>query len=81
MLSTIRPIAIFGLILAANICQAQSPPSPGPTNPVPPQSEPNSKTTIVINPTDEECRRGWDEKLRWTRAEFESFCTRLQTSK
>jgi hypothetical protein len=75
------------LVAAANagagLGQGPSP-APGPTNPTPPaaghpQAQPGA--TIVINPTLEECRRGWNSSMKWTRPQFEHFCTVLQASK
>jgi hypothetical protein len=52
---------------------------PGPTNPPNPQAQPGA--TIVINPTQEECQRGWDTSLRWTQDQFRDFCTKMGASK
>lgn len=70
----------FGLALAATAV-AQNLPAPGPTNPVPanPQAKPGA--TIVVNPTEQECRRGWDPSLKWTKEQFNDFCSRLGASK
>jgi hypothetical protein len=48
------------------------PPTPGPTNPTPPATKPGAD--LVINPTDEECKKGWNVGLKWTREQFEQFC-------
>jgi len=34
-----------------------------------PQSKPGA--TIVINPTEEECHRGWNATMKWTQEQFE----------
>ena len=45
----------------------------------------NSQTkpgaTIVVNPTDAECKSGWRPGLRWTQQQFAEHCTKLQSSK
>ncbi|MDX2201823.1 MAG: hypothetical protein NW223_03675 [Hyphomicrobiaceae bacterium] len=62
------------------LAAAQTSPSPGPVNPAPnPQAQPGA--TIVINPTVEQCRRGWNDTMRWTRQQFAEFCTKLGASK
>ena len=64
----------------ARIADAQTAPSPGPTNPAPnPLSKPG--TDLVINPTSDECEKGWRPGLKWTREQFEVFCTQMKTSK
>ena len=59
-------------------------PTPGPTNPTQaqpsnPQAQPGA--TMVVNPTTEECRKGWNASLKWTKQQFEEFCSKLQASK
>jgi hypothetical protein len=68
-------VAVSGALLA------QTAPQPGPT--VPPKTLPVPKggETLVINPTIDECRTGWRPGLRWTREEFDKFCTQLRISK
>jgi hypothetical protein len=44
-----------------------------------PQTKPGG--TIVVNPTQDECKRGWSAQMRWTKEQFEAFCTRLGASK
>jgi hypothetical protein len=44
-----------------------------------PQAQPGA--TIVVNPTLEECRQGWNATLKWTKEQFQHFCTTLQSSK
>lgn len=44
-----------------------------------PQTKPGG--TIVVNPTQEECKRGWSAQLRWTKDQFDAFCARLGASK
>lgn len=76
-------IAATALLLMTAVAHGQSPtpaPAPGPTHPVPnPQAQPGA--TIVINPTQDECHRGWNASMRWTQGQFREFCTRLGASK
>ena len=69
---------------AATVAMGQGTPtpSPGPTDPTP-QSQPLSKpgTDLVINPTLDECRKGWDASMKWTKDEFERFCETMRASK
>ena len=44
-----------------------------------PQTKPGG--TIVVNPTQEECKRGWSAQMRWTKEQFDAFCARLGASK
>ena len=73
----IRPkrVAIGSAVLlclgGTALAQVQSPPNP--------QTKPGA--TIVINPTEEECKRGWNASMRWTEEQFEEFCAKLATSK
>ena len=80
--SMIVAAAAATAILAAQPVYAQTSPTPGPTNPVP-QPNPLSKpgTDLVINPTADECEKGWRPGLKWTREQFETFCTQIKTSK
>ena len=50
-------------------------PTPAPN----PLSKPG--TDLVINPTNEECEKGWRPGLKWTKEQFETFCTQMKTSK
>ena len=60
----------------AGVCAAQtSPPTPN-TNP---QTKPGG--TIVVNPTEAECKQGWKAGMRWTKDQFDEFCSRLGASK
>jgi hypothetical protein len=43
------------------------------------QSKPGG--TIVINPTEAECKEGWRPGLRWTQEQFAEHCAQLQSSK
>jgi len=68
---------LFGGVCLA-LAQATPGPTPGPTNP---NSQTKPGATIVVNPTEEECRKGWDPTLRWTKEQFEQFCAQLNASK
>jgi hypothetical protein len=73
--------AVALCLAATGTSLAQTSPSPGPT--VPPKSLPVPKggESMVINPTVEECRAGWRKELKWSKAEFDKFCTQLEVSK
>lgn len=84
MLKTTVQIAVAAaaVISYAQLAGAQISPTPGPTNPAPapnPLAKPGSD--LVINPTAEECAKGWRPGLKWTREQFETFCTQIRTSK
>ncbi len=55
---------------------------PGPTNPAP---QPNALTKpdsdLAINPTEQECEKGWHSELKWTREQFENFCGQMKSSR
>jgi hypothetical protein len=74
-------------IITATVCAAtpglaQTSPLPGPTNPGP-QPSPLAKpgSDMVINPTIEECQKGWHSELKWTKAQFDAFCGQMKISK
>jgi hypothetical protein len=78
--------AIASSLLAIGALAQTSPPpsptpSPGPTAPPPPLPIPKKGDDLVINPTEEECKKGWHSALRWTKEEFERFCDQLKISK
>jgi hypothetical protein len=79
--------SIFAIIFAGVwlssvvLALAQNTPAPGPTNPTPPNPQAQPGATMVINPTEQECRRGWNPSLKWTKEQFEEFCTRLGASR
>ena len=70
-------VALLGGVCLA-LAQATPGPTPGPTHPNP-QTKPGAP--IVVNPTEEECRNGWNPTLRWTKEQFEQFCAKLKASK
>jgi hypothetical protein len=77
---TLAAVLAVAAIPCALIAGAQTAPTPGPTNPAPnPLSKPG--TDLVINPTAEECEKGWRPGLKWTREQFDTFCTQIKTSK
>jgi hypothetical protein len=53
--------------------------APGPTNPTNPQAQPGA--TMLINPTEQECREGWNSSLKWTKEQFDEFCSKLRASR
>ena len=66
----------------ATMAIAQTQPLPGPTKP-PPSDSPLAKpgADMVINPTTEQCREGWNASLKWTKEQFESHCAQMKASK
>lgn len=44
-----------------------------------PQSKP--ATDLVINPTTEECKKGWEPAVKWTKEQFERQCAQMQAAK
>lgn len=73
--------AIALMVSSGVLAQGTPSPTPGPTNPTPPNPQSKEGATIVINPTIEECKVGWQPGLRWTKEQFDRFCTTLQSSK
>lgn len=78
-----RGLAMFSVLalVGAASASAQTTPSPGPTNPSVPNPQAKPGATIIINPTEDECRRGWSAGMRWTKEQFTEYCTRLGASK
>jgi hypothetical protein len=56
-------------------------PGTGPTDPTPTNPMSKDGATMVINPTSEECARGWQPGGRWSADQFKAFCTKLGASK
>jgi hypothetical protein len=77
-----RHVLFAALAFAAGAALAQNQPAPGPTKP-PPTTSPLAKpgTDMVINPTTEQCREGWNPGVKWTRAEFDAHCAQMKASK
>lgn len=73
-------LGVSAALVGGTVAASAQTTAPGPTNPAPsPQSKPGA--TIVVNPTQDECDRGWHAGLKWTREQFEEFCTKLKASK
>jgi hypothetical protein len=81
VLATVLSMTLLLTSAAVVSAQTTPAPSPGPTNPIPPNPQAQPGATIVINPTTDECRRGWDASMRWTQDQFREFCTKLGASK
>ena len=62
------------------VTSVPAPAQPTPTLP-PPEKFEKSEKTIVINPTDDECKKGWSADLKWSKEQFDGYCTRIRTSK
>jgi len=75
--------ALLEVSIGSGFGQGTPSPQPGPTNPTSPSTNPQAQpgATIVVNPTVEECRRGWNPGLKWTKQQFEHFCATLRASK
>jgi hypothetical protein len=77
-------LAVFlvgaAMMVGASLALSQGPTSPGPTKPPPPSADKPQKD-IVINPTEEECRAGWNPSLSLTKEEFESFCAKMKAAR
>jgi hypothetical protein len=43
------------------------------------QSRPNSD--LVINPTTEECKKGWEAAMKWSKEQFEQLCAQMRAAK
>jgi hypothetical protein len=83
-MKTLRNAFLGGLFVLSTTSSvlSQGTPSPGPTNPTPPpnpQAQPGA--TIVVNPTADQCRQGWNASMKWTKQQFEDFCHKLRVSK
>jgi hypothetical protein len=68
--------------LLASALGAQTSKSPGPTAP---RDEalpiPKRGDNLVLNPTIDECRRGWRPGLKWSKKQFNRFCAQMKISK
>jgi hypothetical protein len=70
------------MVVVGGLVLAQTSPTPGPTRPEPtPGPIARSDKNIVVNPTLEQCRVGWNPTLRWTRDEFQAHCAKMQTAR
>jgi hypothetical protein len=68
-------------VWAAGAVFAQTQPPPGPTKPAPAASLLEQPSDLAISPTAEQCREGWNARMRWTRDQFESRCAQIVASK
>ncbi len=77
-----RHALVAALAFAAGAALDQTHPAPGPNKP-PPTTSPLAKpgTGVVINPTTEQCREGWNPSFKRTRAEFDAYCAQMTASK
>jgi hypothetical protein len=66
---------VLALGMASGVCAQQTSPQQQKN----PQSAPGA--TIIVNPTEAECKQGWSANLRWSKEQFETFCTKLGASK
>ena len=72
----------LGLCLATLLMAQGAPsPSPGPTNPVPPAPQAKPGADLVINPTTDECQRGWDQSMKWSKEQFDGLCAQMKAAK
>ena len=46
-----------------------------------PQTKEPGQQNLVINPTQAECQKGWSADLKWSKAQFDQFCSTLSRSK
>ena len=74
-------LALGFLVGTTVVASAQTAPAPGPTNPTQPNPQAQPGATIVINPTEQECIKGWSPDLKWTKEQFEDFCGKLKAAK
>jgi hypothetical protein len=42
---------------------------------------PKGGESMVLNPTQDECKAGWRPGLKWTKAQFDKFCAQMEISK
>jgi hypothetical protein len=82
---TLFASAALMLAVGASASFGQGTPSPqtGPTNPTSPSDNPQAQpgATIIINPTFHECQQGWNSSMKWSKEQFDKFCTMLKASK
>lgn len=80
---TIGTIIILAFVAIAAVYLATGRLGWAPFSHVKAETSPQAKlgATIVVNPTEAECRIGWQPGMRWTREQFTEFCEKLQSSK
>jgi len=71
----------LSLSMASLVMAQDTQQSPGPTNPVPPPAQTKPGSDLVANPTDEECKRGWDAGMKWTKDQFDQLCATMRAAK
>ena len=59
--ATLTAFLVFGV---TNAAPSQTAPTPGPTNPTQPNPQAQPGATIVINPTEQECSKGWSPDMK-----------------
>jgi hypothetical protein len=74
-------MVVAALTASRASAQAPAPPSRGSTNPQPPASVTKPGSDLVVNPTDAECKKGWDASLKWTKEQFETHCATMRAAK
>ena len=47
----------------------------------PAQTKEPSQKSMVVNPTQAQCSKGWSSNLKWTKTQFDQFCATLKKSK
>jgi hypothetical protein len=67
--------------IAAAVCERARRPDDARANPKSPNPQAKPGATIVINPTEDACQKGWNSCLQWTKEQFDQFCTRLKAAK
>lgn len=65
--------ALMLLAMALSAAEAQTAP--------PAQTKQPGQKSMVVNPTQAECQKGWSSNLKWTKPEFDRFCATLNKSK
>ena len=75
-------VVAAAMVVVGGLVLAQTSPTPEPTKPEPaPGPVARAGRDIVVNPTLEQCRAGWNPTLRSTRDEFKAHCAKMQTAK
>ena len=69
--------AAVALCATASVAQT----TPGQTDPTSPNPQAKPGATMVINPTEDECKKGWNSNLKWTKEQFDQFCALLKAAK
>lgn len=77
------PVACCLLMATGALAQAAPPGPTAPDRTVPEKMLPVPRPgdNMVLNPTLEECKAGGRPGLRWTKEQFDNFCTQFQISK